>query len=175
MQEKQITRTVLSNNEGENMRSYLRSFALVGLSLLLISGMVAIYVMNISLNSQAIPTVINGLASSTSIMVGFSGTLIGLILRGIDRKRGLTYWMRCVIAFAVVGLMMSAGQLYVAFLNLAMSNYVDAIRNGLMGLLLSLCIFFGLAVIIVEKMIGGVVLSDDSLHEPKSEKDFVKS
>jgi hypothetical protein len=133
-------------------RSYIL-LAFVGLSLMLIFGVFAIYVINISLSSQVIPTVVNGIASSTSIMIGFSGTLIGLMFREINGKRELGYWSRVVVAFAIVALMVSAGQLFMALLDLATSSYIEAVRSGLIGLLASLCTFFGLAMIIVEKML----------------------
>ena len=120
---------------------------------MLIFGVFAIYVINISLSSQVIPTVVNGIASSTSIMIGFSGTLIGLMFREINGKRGLGYRSRLVVAFAIVALMWSAWQLFMAFLDLAMSSYIEAVRSGLIGLLFSLCTFFGLAMIIVNNMV----------------------
>jgi hypothetical protein len=149
--------------------------AWIALPLLLIGGVTEIYVMKISLGSQTIPTLVSGIASSTSIVVGFSGTLIGLMFRGIDRKHGLTHRLRLAIAFAVIGLMWSTGQLFIAFFNLAMSNCVEAVRSSLLGLLFSFCTFFSLAVIIVEKMVECTELSDNVSRESKSDENSTDS
>lgn len=132
---------------------FLRLFALIGIPLILIVSNVAIYVVKITLSSEAIPTLVSGIASSTSIIVGFSGTLLGLMFREIKWKNGLTYKVQIVIAAAIIGLVISAGQLWLAFLSLSQSYYIDAVRNSLSGLLISLCTLFGLAIIIIDKML----------------------
>jgi hypothetical protein len=137
------------------MRTYPWLVFGVGLFLMLISGVFVISVTNISLDSQVIPTVVNGVVSSTSIMIGFSGTLIGLMLREMDEKRELRYRSRALITFAILGLVFSAAQLFLALLSLAGSNYIEAIRTSLFGLLFSFCTFFGLATMIGQKMLEG--------------------
>jgi hypothetical protein len=129
---------------------------LFAVPLVLLSGIFFVYTLNLSLDFQSVPTVISGLASSTSIVVGFSGTLIGFIFRGTGKKDELTFRLRAVIASAIVGLMFSAAFLFIAFMNLTMSNYTGAVKVGLLGLLFSLCTFFGLALVMVDKMIDDI-------------------
>jgi hypothetical protein len=127
-------------------------FASILIPVLLGLGLFGTFIEKFSLDSSTIPTLVNGIASSTSIMVGFSGTIIALILGKADEEHHLPTWLHVAITFAILGLLSGALLLFWAYLSLATGEDVQALRFSLAGLECSFCTLFGLASIILEML-----------------------
>jgi hypothetical protein len=93
---------------------------------------------------QNVPTIINGITASTSIIVGFSGAVIGIVIRELfqNDKKAREYFLGVLALFIYT----FGFQFWVY--SLLVSGAVDwALRWSLSGLLLSLLIF-GLTIIV---------------------------
>ena len=87
---------------------------------------------------QSVPTIINGITASISIIIGFSGAAIGIMVREIFRndKKARQYYLSILFLFIYA----FAYQLWVY--QMLISGDVDiALRWSLCGLLLSILIF----------------------------------
>ncbi len=90
------------------------------------------------IQAQTVPTIVNGIATSTSIIIGFSATLIGLFFREVvqeDKKAKEVLIIFCLLfVFSFVFL-------FFAYFNLANGGQnllENAWRNALFGLIISL-------------------------------------
>ncbi len=99
--------------------------------------------LNIAISDQSIPTVINGITSSIGIIAGFSGVVIGIMLRDTakkDRETRQFYLMIMVCLFAPFVM------LWTVYVLLVMAStepeFAFAVRYGLSCLLLTLFILF---------------------------------
>ena len=89
---------------------------------------------------QNIPTLINGITTSTSIIVAFSGAVIGFMIRELfqsDKKAKLAFFG---VFFAFIYIFM---YLFWVYVFLATGGVDLALRWSLAGLLLSMLIFVG--------------------------------
>ncbi len=112
---------------------------------------VIIYVsafMPIKVGEQIIPTVINGVTSSMSIIIGFSGAFIGIMLREIKKDKK----MRQFYVISMVLLLMPLMFLWTIYSVLTSGFYELAIRYGLTALITTLCIFFVIMIYTVREL-----------------------
>lgn len=92
---------------------------------------------------QNIPTFINGITASTSIIIAFSGTIIGLLYRDVfERDNNAKQFILLLVLFLILPLSYLS-----SVYTFLITGYVDsAVRIALTGLILSL---FGLIVVIL--------------------------
>lgn len=87
---------------------------------------------------QSIPTVINGITASTSIIIGFIGVMIGLLYREVFFKEEKTRTLLLYVAF-FMGIPLAYLSLVYNFLII---GWLDtALRMALAGLILSIFVF----------------------------------
>jgi membrane associated rhomboid family serine protease len=95
--------------------------------------------LNINVNDQYVFTLVNGITASTSVIVGFSGTIIGIIFREAKEKQDSKVRMFSFIAIAL--LMIPLNMLWTTYCFLVMGWTQMAVRNGLGGLIMAFYVF----------------------------------
>ena len=99
----------------------------IGLFAVLIFSLAAIILEPVSIDGQYIPTVMNGLASGTAILVGFGAASLAMLRERFTSKIDLLLIMLCLILPAFL--------LFLAYIQLIMyARYIEAIRIALAGL-----------------------------------------
>ncbi len=90
------------------------------------------FFLNINIEPQATPTLVNGLTTSLSIIVGFTGTIAGLFFREEKNKRK----GKIFFAAAIVIVMVPIGTLWGTYIYLAqgVDMYQFAVKSALSGL-----------------------------------------
>jgi hypothetical protein len=119
------------------MDKYLTFTIIVSAVVLLVTIWIG-YFLPINIDAQHIPTLVNGITSSISVIVGFSGVIIGVMFRESENNREA----RMFLMFAVVALAVPLASLYTTYVFLTMNLDVNmplmAVRYGLFGLLVGL-------------------------------------
>jgi len=88
---------------------------------------------------QNVPTVINGITTSTSIIVGFTGTIIGIMVREIfkDDKK-----MRNALQYVSIFIGLTFAYLFLVYYFVVGGLLEMALRTALIGFLFTLLLFF---------------------------------
>jgi hypothetical protein len=112
-----------------------------------------IFLLNPTIDVQYVPTLVNGLTSSTSVIVGLSGVIIGIMFReigeGNPRAKGGLVSSIFVLALPIA-------LLWTTYAMLTMGEYESAIKFGLSGLIFALYLFLSL-IIFVAKELGSKI------------------
>ena len=96
--------------------------------------LLAIWNTDISIETQSIPTILNGLTSSISLIVGLTATVVTI---AFSRSFKLAQdWFR--IGFTVVTLWLPIVLLCIAYLQLMEVKYQLALKTAMIGLVISL-------------------------------------
>lgn len=96
-----------------------------------------LWVTHVTLERDAIPTVINGLTSSISLIVGFTGAIITIVLTNPSFKRARSM-VRIIIT--IITLALAIGVLWTTYSCLINAEYDSALKVSMTGLLISLYI-----------------------------------
>jgi hypothetical protein len=103
------------------------------------------FLLDIKIDSSVFPTLVNGITSSTSIITGLSGVVIGIMLRDtqIDRKTKNFYYV------AMLFLLLPLTMLWMTYTFLAGGSLgswfsYEAVRIALSGFIETLYLFFGI-------------------------------
>ena len=103
------------------------------------------------LSLQTVPTVINGVTTATSIIIGFSGTLIGLLLHEMPKKKKQDKKARMFllvgVTFAFALIILQDFQAFV-FLLMGGAGFLFALELVLSGLLTALLVLVGIFIFI---------------------------
>ena len=129
---------------------------------------------NVRISPETIPILINGITSSTSVIIGFSGTIIGIMLREIDKSdRKTRVFYMLIIALLALPLTM----LWSTYVFLAMNWLETAIRYSLSGLILALYIFIAIIIYSVNSLkaeIDKVLAKEQKTKKAKPESESVE-
>lgn len=108
--------------------------------------------LNINVNDQSIFTLVNGITASTSVIVGFSGTIIGIMYREAKEKQDNK--ARMFLFKAIVVLMIPLIMLWTTYCFLVMGGIWTsvAVRYGLDGLIMAFYVFSVVVVFIAEQL-----------------------
>jgi len=106
--------------------------------------------LNINVNDQYVFTLVNGITASTSVIVGFSGTIIGIMYREAKEKQDNKARMFSFIAIAV--LMIPLNILWTTYCFLVMGWTQLAVRNGLSGFIMAFYVFSVVVIFIGEQL-----------------------
>ena len=105
-----------------------------------LNGTTALYNAQTLIEARTVPTVINGIATVTSIIIGFSGTTIGLLIKSflqkVSKEREAYYLLSFAFPFAG-----SLALLYLAYTSLLMGGQgflESSLRNALAAMVLAL-------------------------------------
>jgi hypothetical protein len=128
---------------------------LIEISIAALVSIIFVGIVQIKIDSAAIPTLLNGITSATSVSVGFCGTIIGLMFRDFKKdKETKNFCLK-----AIVALLLPLTFLWTTYVYLAMntdifgvSSSIIAIRWGLSGLIMALYIFFVVVLFTVRKL-----------------------
>jgi Ca2+/Na+ antiporter len=118
---------------------YLYVFTIV----LIVAVIWVIFFLNIKVSDQVIPTLVNGITSSMSVIVGFCGALIGIMFREIDKNDSKTK-VSYIVVIVVLSIPLTMLWTTYCFLTMGMSEF--AVRYGLSGLIFALYIFFAVVI-----------------------------
>ncbi len=117
--------------------------------LFLVFGIVFLSIIMLSTSfindTQYVPTIVNGVTSSTSIMIAASGMLLTYF-----RPKKILSLVR--VMFMILGMVFSSCFVFMTYFGLMTGFFVDALRFGMLGLLISLLNFLSAAVEIIEKL-----------------------
>jgi len=86
----------------------------------------------ISLETQFVPTLLNGITSCTGLIVGFTITVIVITISQFKNPHDTTR-----IAFTLLFLLFSVGSLFGGYTELMHHRYYTALETALYGLVLS--------------------------------------
>jgi hypothetical protein len=116
------------------MDKYLTFTIILSAMVLLVTIWIGFF-LPINIDAQYIPTLVNGITSSISVIVGFSGVIIGIMLHESENNREA----KIFFMFAVAALTVPLASLYTTYVYLTMNLDANmpllAVRNGLFGLL----------------------------------------
>lgn len=120
----------------------MRRFTIFEIALLLPGIFVVYYTATreISIKTDFVPTVINGLTSSISVIVAFTGALITLVLSGSIFNFSASE-KRTRIMPTIVMLGVPLALLWTSYSYLLDANYDGALKVAMIGLLISLQVF----------------------------------
>ena len=97
-------------------------------------------VIDITLEPQYIPSILEGLTTSVSIMIGFTGTILAIMLQRKDLRLSRIYFH-----LVVTLLIISACLLVLTYVSLVgEANFQKALRYAMLDLILSYCTLAGL-------------------------------
>jgi len=101
------------------------------------------------LEAQTVPTVINGIISSTSVIIGFSATVVALMYREIAKRNESSGWL--LFALLPIFILSIVYQFYafLAFSNGGQGFLEFAFRNALIGFVSSIFTLFLALLLIV--------------------------
>lgn len=88
--------------------------------------------LEIRIEIQAIPTLVNGITASTSIIVGFFTAFTGIVFRGFEKTESRNWEFPLVV---MVLLLVPLFSLFMTYINLAMGQSQSALRLALTGLI----------------------------------------
>jgi len=94
-----------------------------------------VWSLDISLETQYIPTILNGVTTATSLFVGFTGTLIAMSAPKATRHK----WR---ISLAIIVLTVPMVVLFNAYIQVVMGHFQTSLKFALTGLIVS---FFSIA------------------------------
>lgn len=103
----------------------------------------------INVDSEAIPTLINGLTASMSIIVGFAGAFLGITFRDVPKKDTKT---KKVYIYAMAALFIPLMFLWTTYFVLTTGLADLAVRYGLSSLILTIYLFILILVYTVKKV-----------------------
>lgn len=121
----------------------------IGISIaVFVATLWAAILLNVGIDEQAVPTLVNGITSSMSIVVGFCGAIVGIMFREI----GTNPKTKRNLLISLIALMAPITFLWTTYSFLAMGFYSLAVRYSLSGLILTLYIFIMLLVFVAEAL-----------------------
>jgi cytochrome bd-type quinol oxidase subunit 2 len=102
--------------------------------------------LTIKVNDQVIPTLVNGITSSISVVVGFCGVIIAIMFREIDDIKAKKF-----LFVAIILLLIPLTMLWSTYSFLTMNMSELAIRWSLSALISALYIFIAVVIYIVRE------------------------
>ena len=121
----------------------------IGWSIAIILAVSVIWITPINLELQYVPTIMNGLASSIGLMVGFTGVLITFTF---SQRLLKSEEVTSRISWTLVILALSAFMLFAAYYTLSDSRLHVALKCSLTGLSIAFGIFFDFIIFLNEKL-----------------------
>lgn len=118
---------------------------------------------------QNVPTVINGITASTSIVIGFIGVVVGILVREVFKDDSKTKIFLLLMVF-LAGIPLTYLSSVYSFL---LMGYVDwAIRWALNGLVLSLFLFAAIMLFAFHRLTSGkkAIVENASSDKPKPDE-----
>ncbi len=108
--------------------------------------------LNINVNDQYAFTLVNGITASTSVIVGFSGTILGIMYREATEKRDSE--ARMFFFFAIAVLMIPLIMLWTTYCLLVMGGiWISiAVKYGLSGLIMAFYVFNAVVIFIAKRL-----------------------
>jgi len=108
--------------------------------------------LNVNVNDQSIFTLVNGITASTSVIVGFSGTIIGIMFREANEKQDNE--ARMFFFKAIAALMIPLTMLWTTYAMLAIGGVWTpmAVRWGLSGLIMAFYVFSAVVIFIAKRL-----------------------
>jgi len=108
--------------------------------------------LNINVNDQHVFTLVNGITASTSVIVGFSGTIIGIMFHEAKEKRDNK--TRMFLFKAIASLMIPLIMLWTTYCFLVMGGMWTsvAVKWGLDGLIMAFYVFSIVVIFIREQL-----------------------
>ncbi len=110
----------------------------------------AIWIAKISVETQSIPTVLNGIVSSISLIVGFNATAIAIT---ITSPKIETYQDKTRLAVVIFALLLPISEIFLAYVTLFSAHYHVALRHAMTGLTLSLGILWNFIQFLGQKLL----------------------
>lgn len=111
----------------------------IGLAIIVVLSFILIWTTDISLETQFIPTIINGVSSSISLIVGFTATAISLT---VSREEFKASQHKNRIIWTIILLILAILFLFFTYLELIDAKYQSALRLAMSGLAISFCTLF---------------------------------
>jgi hypothetical protein len=110
------------------------------------------FFLNINVNDQYVFTLVNGITGSTSIIVGLSGAMIGIMLREAKEEKDKKARIFLFVALAVLQIPLI--QLWTTYCFLVMGGTWTslAVRYGLSGLTLAFFVFTTIVIFIAKRL-----------------------
>jgi hypothetical protein len=128
---------------------------LIEISIAALVSIIFVGIVQIKIDSAAIPTLLNGITSATSVSVGFCGTIIGLMFRDFKKdKETKNFCLKAIVALLLPLTFLWTTYVYLAINTdiFGVSSSIIAIRWGLSGLIMALYIFFVVVLFTVRKL-----------------------
>jgi uncharacterized membrane protein YqjE len=117
---------------------------------------------------QNVPTVINGITASTSIVIGFIGVVVGILMREIFKDESKTKVFFLLMAFLLAVPLAYLSTVY-TFLIMGLVDW--AVRWALDGLVLSLFMFVIIMLFAFHRLTSGKEPSLENASSDKTESD----
>lgn len=104
----------------------------------------------VGMNYDAIPTLVNGITSSTSLILGFCGVIIGIMFRE-PRQKSTNRVSTGHFVFFLIMLIIPVSILWWTYSTLAFGAYLVSVKCGLSNLILALYIFASLIIYVIKE------------------------
>jgi len=104
----------------------------------------------LSVDTQLIPTIINGVTSSTSIVVAFTGALITLAFSKRSELRQHSYRVALTMNLLAIAIAMVC----TAYFGLMIGQFQEALKASWVGLTISIVTFFDFLVFLISDLLA---------------------
>jgi len=99
-----------------------------------------VLVLDITLEPQHVPSILEGLTSSVSIMIGFTGTILAIMFQRKDFRPSPIF-----LQIIITSLVISVCLLVLTYYSLVMmARFEEALRYAMLDLILTYCILLNL-------------------------------
>ncbi len=108
--------------------------------LLLFVCSLGVFVIEMTIEPEYIPSILEGLTSSISIMIGFTATILAIMFQRSKLRLSPLY-----LELVITAMMLSICVLFLTYFTLVMQgNFQQALRYGMFDLILTFCILTSL-------------------------------
>jgi hypothetical protein len=145
-----------SENEGKSMDRFRIYYYVLSFVSLVVAVWIGFF-LDIKIETQYIPTLVNGITSSLSVIVGFTGATIGIMLREIEKhdKKAKEFYFRTLAL-----LMLPLTLLWTTYTFLTVDMPQLSVNAALSGLISALYVFIMVIVFTVKNMTADLEKKD---------------
>ena len=145
----------------EKSRIYVNFVLLIAFIVVLLSFVIPLFWINgvnpnigtdsaTQIGLQTVPTIINGITTSTSIIVGLSATILGIMIRDLlQNNEKAKIVMLIFMGIAIIYSLLNIYQAYYQLSFVTINSFIQAWKDALSGLVSSFAVLFSIFLVFI--------------------------
>jgi len=145
----------------EKSRIYVNFVLLIAFIVVLLSFVIPLFWINgvnpnigtdsaTQIGLQTVPTIINGITTSTSIIVGLSATILGIMIRDLlQNNEKAKFVMLIFMGIAIIYSLLNIYQAYYQLSFVTINSFIQAWKDALSGLVSSFAVLFSIFLVFI--------------------------